>query len=115
MSGKYGFEGSEDDGVGQGLNLEGLSGGKKKKKIPERVKKDVLAKGEDIGFIDRSPKALANVGTIKRKPGRKPPKEKKIQVLISGPESVMNSFKQYCEENDNASYWEGLANLMNEN
>ena len=97
------------------LNLEDFSGLPEKKTTvkPKNIPSGTFAEeAEKLGFSDRSPATKKSPQPKNRKPGRKPPPEPKAKVLISGPESIMNEFKQYCENNGNIPYWEGLERLM---
>jgi hypothetical protein len=68
-----------------------------------------------LGYTDRTPeKSSITKKPLKRKPGRKPPVEPKKNVLISGPESIISEFQNFCEANGNLPYWEGLKLLMNQ-
>lgn len=103
--GKFGFKNDDEPSV----DISGLRKTKterQRKKISEDVKSDL----NRLGYVDRSPKASVKIS--KRKPGRKPPTEPKRQLMISGPESVIEAFKEYCENNGNIPYWEGLKELM---
>lgn len=68
-----------------------------------------------LGFTDRTAPKLKKLETIgNRKPGRKPPTEPKSKILISGPESIIHGFKQYCEKNGNIPYWEALKIFLDD-
>lgn len=104
MTGKFGFD--------EPLNFEGLPVAAEKKgsiEPDDSFQKDARS----LGFTDRSvvkkskPKPLQN-----RKPGRKPPVEPKSSILISGPISVISSFKDYCDANGNVPYWEAIKILL---
>ncbi len=105
MTGKYGFEDNE-------LNIDGLIA-PTDRRVPDGIKKKFIKSAENLGYKDRNPKENPNKKTTHRKAGRKPPKEPKIQILISGPESIINSFKEYCENNDNLPYWKAIERFLN--
>ena len=104
---KFGFE--DEDEVVPKVDLSGLRPAKRPK-AEKPTMAAVSAGSEKLGFSDRTPQKQQS--QLKRRPGRKPPKEPKIPVLISGPESVINAFKQYCIENGELPYWEGLKRLL---
>lgn len=93
------------------VDLAGLKPGKSTR--PASASKAKVAEDSTrLGFPDRRAVKPEASSSFKRKPGRKPPSEPKMPVMISGPESVMLAFKRYCEENGNLAYWEGLKLLM---
>lgn len=103
--GKFGFDNNDEPSVDiSGLRKKNTD--RPRKKVMEDVKSDLNA----LGYVDRSPKA--SVKKTKRKPGRKPPSEPKRQIMISGPEGVIEGFKEYCEQNGNIPYWRGIQILM---
>jgi hypothetical protein len=77
--------------------------------VSDAVSKSALfEETEKLGFEDRS-----GVKEIrKRKPGRKPSSIPRSQILINGPENVIDAFKSYCIKNGDISYWEGIESLL---
>ncbi len=109
MAGKFGFE---DQDVSL-VDVSGLEKSVSRDTQSSGISADIKEDSENLGFTDRSPKKASGTNSItKRKPGRKPPSEPRIPVMVSGPESVIQRFKQYCEQNGNLPYWEGLKRLM---
>ena len=108
---KFGFK-----SAGQETQKLDFEGPEKKKKASSRSEVDslLISESAELGYHDRTPKSgNKDMLTKKRKPGRKPPAEPKQQLLISGPVSLINRFKIFCDDNGNLPYWEGLEKLMN--
>ena len=109
--GKFGF-GNDDEEIHNsrsGLVIEGLDK-KKKARLKTSDKEAILSEGEALGFKRREPKDQRK--KLKRKPGRKAPTEPRGQILIGGPQTTIEEFKQWCEDNGDIPYWEGLRDLI---
>ena len=82
------------------------------KKKPAVISEEFADEAEKLGFSDRTTSKKQRVEKKNRTPGRKPPEEPKMRILISGPETTMLNFKRYCERNGNLPYWKALADLL---
>ena len=106
--GKFGF-GSDDEPT---VDVSGLGKGTKERSHGPKITKQITEESVKLGYEDRRPRTPQEKGLSKRKPGRKPPGEPKVQLMISGPESVIVAFRNYCDANGNVPYWEGLKQLL---
>ena len=105
MSNKFGFSANKPT-----LNVGEFPESKVRENATgsSKSKSALFAETEKLGFEDRSGvKAIS-----KRKPGRKPSSIPRSQILINGPENIIDAFKSYCIKNGDISYWEGIETLL---
>lgn len=76
---------------------------KVKVKPTESAIQHIAEAGVAQGYVDRSPEK-------RRKPGPKQ-REPQDRVTITGPQRIVDEFRDYCDERGR-SYWEGLEALL---
>lgn len=70
---------------------------------------EVARAGRDLGFVSRESKA----STGKAPRARRRRREKRSNLLIHGPERVLERFRNYADAED-LSYWEAIERLLDQ-
>jgi hypothetical protein len=105
---KYGFD--EEEQVADPAKAIQLP--KPKAKVTDRPApaevREAIKAGEKLGFVSREPIESRQ----SRKPGRRKALEPQDQLLISGPQRILEAFRDYCDAHKISSYWAGLEKLL---
>ena len=94
--GKFGFG---DDGGDEIKLPPPKKTSKGSKKAAKTEVENAVRAGEQLGFVNRT------------QPRRRKP-EPQDKLLVTGPKSVIDRYREYCDETSASSYWRALDELL---